>query len=65
MPRPQTMLPMVIIPKPCCPRCRSHDVESLRSNKNEDGSSVRYTACKRCNQRFHVVVDPDTPPEIA
>jgi len=56
--------PYVFITLPTCPFCGSGSLITVRSESAGDGSVMRKTVCKKCSNRFRLVVEPGELPEF-
>ena len=45
----------VFAAKPRCPLCECIDLQTLRSQKNGDGTITQRKRCRSCDHRFSVV----------
>ena len=51
--------PIIFVHAICCPRCKALRPIIVRSSPIEaDGSRSRRCICRRCSQRFVVVIEP-------
>ena len=51
------LLTVFVSPPAVCPQCCAAKPIIFRTEANGDGSSTRKCVCRRCSQRFKVVVE--------
>lgn len=49
--------PVVFVMAPACPACAALRPIIIRSEANGDGSTTRKAVCRRCSERFKIVVE--------
>ena len=54
---PNMRRPIVHIERPKCPVCGSVDIETRRSQRNEDGTVSRDALCRTCETTFLIILD--------
>jgi hypothetical protein len=53
-------VPAIVVYAPACPSCRALRPIIVRSEANGDGSTTRKAICRRCSERFKIIVElPD------
>lgn len=52
-----TDAPCIFIEAPACPACQALRPIIVRSEANGDGSTTRKAICRRCSERFKIVVE--------
>ncbi len=51
-------LPVVMVPRPRCPRCQGTALKKYRSIRDQgDGTAVAWVRCRDCNHRFKVIME--------
>ena len=48
---------LVFITRARCPACGSADLQTIRSEDQGDGSTLRRTFCRACFHKFRVIVE--------
>jgi DNA-directed RNA polymerase subunit RPC12/RpoP len=49
--------PLVFTTRPRCPSCGSVRLHADRTLDNGDGTLLRYSRCRECGQKIHLVVE--------
>jgi hypothetical protein len=49
--------PIVFVTLPACPYCGTTGFITVRSEANGDGSVTRKSVCRRCSERFKLVIE--------
>jgi hypothetical protein len=57
MPETWQDAPLVFITAAACPACGAGKPLIVRSEANGDGSTTRKAICRRCSERFKIVVE--------
>ena len=52
-----TDAPCITVVAPACPICRALRPIIVRTEQNGDGSVTRKSVCRRCSERFKIVVE--------
>ena len=47
----------IFLERPRCPVCDSCDLQTLRSQRQSDGSTKRRTQCKTCRHKFFIILE--------
>jgi transcriptional regulator NrdR family protein len=45
----------VFVMRPTCPACGGVSLQTIRSQRETDGSISRWTHCRRCQHKFFIV----------
>ncbi len=57
-PTPWASAPMIFVVAPACPACGHEKYDRTRTSAGGDGSRTRKATCRRCHQRFKIIIEP-------